>query len=90
MVQTQTEPGHDGSEVAGRIESIEMIPAPEFSGSLPDSVSLTDGAVIVYGRGTFDLSPAASEAQRLMENGAGEASLRPRALALSAKDCARG
>jgi len=71
MVQTQTEPGHDGSEVAGRIESIEMIPAPEFSGSLPDSVSLTDGAVIVYGRGTFDLSPAASEAQRLMENGAG-------------------
>lgn len=71
MVQTQTEPGHDGAEVAGRIESIEMIPAADFSGDFPDSLSLEDGAVVIYGRGTFDLSPAASEAQRLMENGAG-------------------
>lgn len=71
MVQTQTEPGHDGADVAGRIESIEMIPAADFSGDLPDSVDLADGAVVIYGRGTFDLSPAASEAQRLMENGAG-------------------
>jgi hypothetical protein len=71
MVQTAAEPGHDGAEVAGRIEDIVVIPAADFDVEGFSLGDLAEGAAVIWGSGTFDLSPFAEEAQRLMENGAG-------------------
>jgi hypothetical protein len=72
QVQLQTGEGHDGAFTAGRIDSIEFIPLSEFDAR--DEFNL-DGvnpdATIVFGQGTLDGSEAATEAERLIANGAG-------------------
>lgn len=71
LVQTKTADGHDGAEVAGRIEAIEMIPVSEFNREGFDIGEVTEGAKVIWGTGTLDTSEFADDARRLMENGAG-------------------
>lgn len=70
-VQTATADGHDGAETAGRIESVAHIPLAEFEREDFELGELPENAVIIWGEGTFDTSPAADEGVRLIENGAG-------------------
>lgn len=71
-VQPEKAEGHDGAKVCGRIEMLEFIPLAEFSRRDEfDMDEVRDGAVVVYGFGTLDGSPAAAEARRLLDNGAG-------------------
>lgn len=71
--QLVTDEGHKHSVNAGRIEEIERIPLGEFSH--PDfdlsGYDLPDTAVVIWANGTFDSSPEAAEAQRMIDNGAG-------------------
>ncbi len=68
-------PSHEAqheSETVGRIESIQHIPASEFDREgweLPDD--LLPQAVVIWGEGSFDGSPAAEEALRALKNGVG-------------------
>lgn len=74
LVQTATEDGHRGAEVAGRIEKITHIPAAEADAEMLSRFNLkdlTDGAVIVYAEGTLDGSDHEEDAVRMIENGAG-------------------
>jgi hypothetical protein len=74
MVQTTTAEGHDGSENAGRIESISHIPIGDFERVEEygiDPSELPDNTVVIWAEGTFDQSEYADEAQRMLENGAG-------------------
>jgi hypothetical protein len=71
-VQPAKAEGHDGAQVAGRIETIDFIPFADFS--LADEFDMDevrDGAVVVWGTGSLDGSSASDEAKRLLENGAG-------------------
>lgn len=72
QVQTVTAEGHMGSSTAGRIDSIDFVPLSEFDQA--DQYNLDgvrDDAVIAFGTGMLDGSDAASEAERLIANGAG-------------------
>lgn len=72
MVQTATEQGHLGAECCGRIESITHIPISDFDRADEFNLSgVTEGAVVVWAEGTFDVSEFADEAERMIENGAG-------------------
>lgn len=68
-------PSHEAqheSDTVGRIESIQHIPASEFDKEdweLPED--LPPQAVVIWGEGTFDGSPAAQDARRALENGVG-------------------
>lgn len=60
------------TETVGRIEDIQHVPAADFDEDgweLPDD--LPERAVVIWGTGTFDGSPAAEEALRQLENGVG-------------------
>jgi hypothetical protein len=71
-VQVKTAEGHMGSEACGRIEKIEFIPLAEFDRAEEfDFDEVREGALVVWGTGTTDGSPAAEEAKRLLSNGAG-------------------
>src|SRR5262249_7755450 len=71
-VQQHRAEGHDGSEVCGRIESLEFIPFAEFDRKDEfDMDEVREGAVIIYGYGTLDGSSAAEDAKRLLANGCG-------------------
>jgi hypothetical protein len=71
-VQVKTAEGHDGAECCGRIEELAFIPFSEFDRADEfDMDEVRDGAIVVYGWGTLDGSPASEEAQRLLNNGAG-------------------
>lgn len=72
LVQTATEDGHRGAEVAGRIEKITHIPASEFDRADDFNVGdVREGAVIVFAEGTLDGSEHEEDAVRMIENGAG-------------------
>ncbi|GIV03715.1 MAG: hypothetical protein KatS3mg015_2545 [Fimbriimonadales bacterium] len=74
LVQRVSSAGHDGSEVAGRIEQIRFIDPSEFAHADEfgiDPGSLPEKAQIIWGEGTLDDSEAAQGAMRLIENGAG-------------------
>jgi hypothetical protein len=72
LVQTATEDGHRGAEVAGRIEKITHIPAAEFERGDEFALGeLREGAVIVFAEGTLDGSGHENDAVRMIENGAG-------------------
>jgi hypothetical protein len=71
MVQTVNEDGHTGAETAGRIEKITVIPVSDFHEDGFDVSGLRPEASVIWGEGTFDTSPFASEAERMIENGAG-------------------
>ena len=72
LVQTATEDGHRGAEVAGRIEKISHIPAEDFERKDEFNLhDLTEGAVIVFAEGTLDGSEHELDAIRMIENGAG-------------------
>lgn len=72
LVQTATDQGHAGAEIAGRIETIEHIPLSDFGRRDEFALAdLRDEAVVVWGTGTFDLSEHADSAVRVIENGAG-------------------
>lgn len=71
-VQIKTAEGHDEALNAGRIESVKYIPVGEFAER--DEFPLEgvpDEAVVVWGEGILDGSPAAQEAERLIANGYG-------------------
>lgn len=71
-VQLKKAEGHDGAEVAGRIETIEYIPFSEFDrASEFDMDEVRDGAVVIWGEGSLDGSESSEEAKRLLNNGAG-------------------
>lgn len=71
-VQPAKAEGHDGAEVAGRIETIEFIPFDEFAhASEYDMDEVRDGALVVWATGSLDGSEASEEAERLLDNGAG-------------------
>ena len=67
-VQFASDEGHKGKQPAGRIDSIEWIPASDFADenfNLPDD--LPEDAVIVFGTGIWDLDgEAGHEAARLV------------------------
>jgi hypothetical protein len=72
QVQTVTAEGHMGSSTAGRIDSIDFVPLSEFDRK--DEYNLDgvrEDAVVAFGTGMLDGSDAASEAERLIANGAG-------------------
>lgn len=71
-VQLQTGEGHDDSVNAGRIESIKRIPLAKFDRAAEFNLEgLPAETVVIFGSGILDGSPAAQEAARLIENGAG-------------------
>lgn len=72
-VQITTDEGHDGSENAGRIESVTHIPLSEFErrDEFPALDDVREEAIVIWGEGTLDGSEASAEAKRLIENGAG-------------------
>lgn len=71
-VQVKTHEGHEGSESCGRIETIEYVPISEFErASEFDLDEVREGAFVVWATGSLDGSPAADEAKRLLDNGAG-------------------
>lgn len=71
-VQQKRAEGHMGSEVCGRIERLEFIPFSEFDRKDEfDMDEVRDGALVVYGWGTLDGSPASEDAKRLLDNGSG-------------------
>ena len=60
------------TETVGRIELIEHIAAAEFSKEdfeLPEDI--TEGAIVIWGEGTFDGSEEAEDALRALDNGVG-------------------
>lgn len=71
--QLITDEGHKHSVNAGRIEEIERIPLADFEH--PDfdlaQYNLPETTVVIWAVGTFDNSPEAFEAQRMLDNGAG-------------------
>ena len=74
-VQIQDDEGHKGAFNCGRIESISRIPVEEFA-KRPDAddfdlSGIREDAIIIYGEGTLDGSPYASEAKRILANGSG-------------------
>jgi hypothetical protein len=71
LVQTATEDGHRGAEVAGRIENISFIPADKFDRDEFNLGDLTEGAVVVFAEGSLDGSEHEDDAIRMIENGAG-------------------
>lgn len=72
LVQTETQDGHMGAEVCGRIDKMTYIPADQFDRAEEFGLTdLTDGATVVFAEGTLDTSTHAEDAQRLIENGAG-------------------
>jgi hypothetical protein len=67
MVQTVNEEGHGGAQLAGRIDSIERIPASEFDRdgfALP--ADLPETAFVHFGSGVFDSGEVGREAARLV------------------------
>jgi hypothetical protein len=71
-VQVQTDEGHDSSLNAGRINTIELIRMGDFEHAAEFALeNVPEDAIIVWGTGEFDGSPAAEEAKRLIENGYG-------------------
>lgn len=71
-VQTVSAEGHEGSQVAGRIESIRRIPMSEFDRAEEFGLDgVPDTATVIFGSGVLDGSPAAEEGARMIENGAG-------------------
>ena len=71
MVQTINDEGHKGSELGGRIDSVERIPVAAFDKEGFDLSDLPDTAVIVWGEGSFDGSEAGQDGSRLIDNGGG-------------------
>lgn len=74
LVQTVTEEGHKGAEVAGRIEKVTHIPIGDVSEEMLARFNLKDireGAVVVYAEGTLDGSDHEVDVIRMIENGAG-------------------
>jgi hypothetical protein len=74
-VQPALAEGHNGAIVAGRIEDLDYIPFAQFEHKndfyAEDLIaSMPDQAVVIFGKGTVDDSPAGQEAKRLIENGA--------------------
>jgi hypothetical protein len=68
--------GHSEAGNAGRIDSIQHIPKAEFDIELAAEFDLNldempDGAVIIYGQGSFDTSEWADEGMRMLKNGSG-------------------
>lgn len=64
--------GHDGAVQVGSIDSLQRIPIAKFDRA--EEFGLTDvrdGAIVIWGSGELDGSPAAQEAERYIENGAG-------------------
>jgi len=71
MVQTINDEGHKGSELGGRIDSVERIPIAEFDKEGFDLNDLPDTTVVVWGSGSFDGSEAGQNGTRLIDNGGG-------------------
>ena len=74
-VQPALAEGHDGALNAGRIEEITYVPFAQFDRAdefyTADQIAaMPDDAVVVFGQGTIDDSPAGQEAKRQIENGA--------------------
>lgn len=74
-VQPALAEGHDGAINAGRIEEITYIPWSEFDRkeefySEDQIAKMPDSALVIWGDGTVDGSPAGQEAKRQIENGA--------------------
>ncbi len=67
-VQLSDQEGHSGRQPAGRIDTVDWVPASDFSQDgfeLPDD--LPEGAVVVFGTGVWDLEgEAGREAARLV------------------------
>ena len=74
-VQPALAEGHDGAINAGRIDQISYIPWAEFDRaeefySDEQIFAMNPDAVVIWGKGTVDGSPAGLEAKRQIENGA--------------------
>lgn len=74
-VQPALAEGHEGAINAGRIEEIEYVPFSDFERkeefySADQIDAMPEHAVVIFGHGTVDGSPAAKEAKRQIENGA--------------------
>lgn len=68
MAQFVNEEGHKKAGIAGRIDTIEVIPAAEFARDgfdLPED--LPEGAAVHFGTGVFDTGEVGTEAARLVD-----------------------